>query len=131
MDCSSVSQESLCVEAEVEVDPKAEVVGKIRSFCIGSPTLEPCPDHMPSDTVVVSQLICVKVPLSFSAKASVQSTGITCDESCPDPNPCCSDLYDFVREVDKYRYKRSYNDKPARLFYKNYYATYQNNPKNS
>ncbi len=119
--------ELVCVEAEVEVAPKAEIVGKVQSCLVGSPTLESCPDCMPEDTFVISQLICIKIPLSFSAKASVQSTGILCND--PDHDDCDSDPQDCVKGAVRHRYEQSSSsDEPRRTFQRNYDATYHNNP---
>ncbi len=101
--------------------------GKILSRCVKSPTVGCCPGHMCSYTFVVSQLLCVEIPLSFSAEAFVQSTGISCNESGDGSDNCDSDPHDCVKDAVRYRYERSScNDKPGRSFRKNYYATYHN-----
>jgi hypothetical protein len=76
--CPAVVHETVCVQAEVTITPDV-TVGEIESFCVGGPVIGACPGT-PVDkcSFVVSQNICVQVPLNFSALATVDHSAIVC-----------------------------------------------------
>lgn len=86
--CPTVVNETVCVQARVTITPDVET-GEIRSFCVGNPMIGNCPGT-PSTTgdcsFTVSQRICVQVPLTFSADATAEPTGIVC--GIPDVGEC-------------------------------------------
>jgi hypothetical protein len=87
-ECPAIVHETVCVAAEVTIDPVI-TVGEIESFCVGGPIIGACPGTpSPTDscTFVVSQNICVQVPLVFSATATAEPTGIVC--GTPTIGPC-------------------------------------------
>ncbi|MEQ8201804.1 MAG: hypothetical protein ABRQ24_10340 [Syntrophomonadaceae bacterium] len=70
--------EIVCVQADVTITPRV-VVGEIESFCAGEPIIGECPGTPAREcTFMVSQNICVEVPLAFSAVATAVPTGIVC-----------------------------------------------------
>lgn len=76
--CPAIVNETVCVQAEVTITPSV-VVGTIESFCVGEPMIGPCPGTPAEEcTFTVSQNICVQVPLTFSAMATVEPKGIVC-----------------------------------------------------
>lgn len=86
--CPAVVNETVCVQALVTITPDVQT-GEIRSFCVGNPMIGNCPGT-PSTTgdcsFTVSQRICVQVPLTFSAGAVAEPTGIVC--GMPDVGEC-------------------------------------------
>ena len=86
--CPAIVHETVCVQAEVIITPNVEV-GSIQSFCIGVPVIGACPGTPSPEgecVFTVSQSICVQVPLTFSANATAEPTGIVC--STPGVGPC-------------------------------------------
>ena len=76
--CSAIVNETVCVQAEVTMTPRV-VVGTIESFCVDGPAIGDCPGTPAAEcTFTVSQNICVQVPLTFSAMATVEPKGIVC-----------------------------------------------------
>jgi len=68
-------------------------VGTILTFCNGNAFIGGCPG-IPAEfcEFLVSQRICVQVPLTFHAKATATPAGIICGTpavgSCPEPTAC-------------------------------------------
>jgi len=90
VECPAVVNETVCVQADVSITP-AVTVGDIISNCLGGPIIGACPGtSSPTDscTFTVSQNICVGVPLTFSAEAAAEPTGIIC--GTPTTGPCPS-----------------------------------------
>lgn len=78
--CDTVVSETVCVQADITISPKVEV-GTIETYCVGSPVIGPCQGNKVEEcTFSVSQRICVQIPLTFSAEASAEPTGIVCGE---------------------------------------------------
>ena len=85
-ECPVIVHETVCVQAEVTITPQV-VPGIIESFCVGEPMIGPCPGTPVEEcTFTVSQSICVQIPLTFSAAATAEPTGIVC--GTPDVGPC-------------------------------------------
>ncbi len=88
VECPAIVHDTVCVQADVTISPNV-VVGKIQSFCVGRPMIGACPGT-PSPTencsFTVSQSICVQVPLTFSAVAIAEPSGIVC--GTPEVGPC-------------------------------------------
>jgi hypothetical protein len=87
--CSDLFSETVCVQAEVTITP-AVTVGAITSFCVGDPVIGACqgePSPSNSCAFMVSQSICVQVPLTFSADATAVPLGISCGEPLAGPCP--------------------------------------------
>ena len=88
VECPAIVHETVCIQADVSITP-AVTVGEILSFCVGGPVIGACPGTpSPTDscTFTVSQNICVQVPLTFSAAATAEPTGIIC--GTPAVGPC-------------------------------------------
>lgn len=88
MACPTRVHETVCVGAQVTITPSV-TVDEVQSFCVGRPFVGTCPGT-PARTCTfnVSQTICVEVPLTFSATATAQPTGIVCSE--PGVGSCAS-----------------------------------------
>jgi|GEM_PF-1171957 hypothetical protein len=86
--CPTTVHETVCVQAGVTITPNVDV-GDIESFCVGDPMIGRCPGT-PSTTrtctFIVSQNICVQIPLMFSATATAVPIGIVC--GTPEVGPC-------------------------------------------
>lgn len=79
-ECPALVHETVCVQAQVTINPLV-TVGTIESICVGGPVIGTCPGTPSltnSCTFTVSQNICVQVPLTFSATATAEPTGIVC-----------------------------------------------------
>lgn len=92
MACPTTVHDQVCVGASVTIAPQVDV-GDIQSFCVGDPFIGSCPGiPAPSCSFNVSQRICVQVPLLFHATATVEPTGIICDDAqtglCGTPTVC-------------------------------------------
>lgn len=78
MACPTTVNETVCVQCQVTITPQIDV-GEILSFCAGTPVIGPC-SGTPQEfcSFVVSQSICVQVPLTFHANATAQPAGLVC-----------------------------------------------------
>jgi len=90
MKCPITVCDSVVVQAEVKVAPNVNI-GKVKYRCVGRPRIRMC-SNKSNCTYVVSQLICVCFPLSLSAAATAEPSGIICDE--PDIKQCDSTLHE-------------------------------------
>ncbi len=86
MDCPSIVNQKVCVEAKVTVNPEAEV-GDVHAYCVGKPHFEECGKKSCGCTYMVSQMLCVRFSLAISANASAKPAGIVCCE--PEVKACC------------------------------------------
>lgn len=90
IDCSAITHETVCVQAQVTITPEV-FVGDIQSFCVNNPVIGSCSGlKSPKDacSFIVSQNICVQIPLTFSASATARLAGIVC--GIPSVGPCPS-----------------------------------------
>ncbi len=92
MECPTVVQKDVCVQASVKVTPNV-VIGKSQSFCVGRPKVKAC--HTEDCDCLVSQLVCVQYPLKFSADAEMDTAKIVCEppaclplSHCDKPRSC-------------------------------------------
>ncbi len=78
MKCQALVHEDVCVQAEVKITPEVRV-GEISTHCVGCPCIGVCAG-VPCKccSFVVSQNICVEVPLAFKADVDVFPCGIVC-----------------------------------------------------
>jgi hypothetical protein len=94
MDCESLIDKHICVEAKVTVIPEAEI-GRIESHCVGLPEIEECCCDDRPCTFMVSQMICIRFPLAFSVTAKARPA-IVCDTPeeglYPAEQPDCGDM---------------------------------------
>jgi len=89
MECPSIVNQKVCIEAKVTVEPEAKV-GNVFAYCVGKPKFEEWGRGLPCDcTYMVSQMLCVRFPLTISATASAKPAGIICND--PSIEPCCHD----------------------------------------
>ncbi len=92
MACPTTVHETVCVQANVTITPQVDV-GDIMTFCAGAPFIGACPGTPASFcSFMVSQNICVQVPLTFHANATATPAGIVCGEpamgGCPTQTGC-------------------------------------------
>ena len=89
----SFLNQEICIEAKVTVNPDVSV-GKVKIECVES-EIEPC-SKSKSDceecTIIVSQLIRVQIPITFSATADAVPIATSCklpgpSEDLPKPGP--------------------------------------------
>lgn len=127
MECSEIHEvieKEACVQTEITVIPEAEV-GTISLSFIGQPMREPCKGNVTSKfDFIINQMICLKIPVRFSADAFIASVGIACDNASPvcEPHPCGDPL-----AYRRYMEKRKYPGKCERSFSRNYMLTKDNN----
>ena len=79
MDCSTNVKKLVRIEADVTVIPDAKI-GKVESMCMGEPCLEPCSSD--PCTYMISQMMCVRFPLTFGATVAARPMGIECNGQC-------------------------------------------------
>jgi len=86
--------EEICIEAKVKVNPEVLIghvtVESLESHIEPHAKLKNCHDECEC-TVIVSQLIRVKIPIHFSAKAEAKKSGVSCKPyKTHDPeDECC------------------------------------------
>lgn len=88
--CTSFLDQEICVEAKVTVNPSVSI-GKAKIECIDS-SIEPCStsNHSSEEcTIYVNQLIRVKIPMRFSAKAEAEKKGVSCKPVHPNESSSC------------------------------------------
>ncbi len=86
MSCPTTVHENVCVQAEVKITPEV-TVGEIMTFCDGNPFIGGCPGtQVDFCSFLVSQRICVQIPLTFHAAAEATPAGIICGR--PDTGGC-------------------------------------------
>lgn len=95
MECPSIVNQKVCVEAKVTVEPEAEI-GDVHACCVGKPRFEKCGKKSHGCTYMVSQMLCVRFPLTISATASAKPEGIVCGKptiktSYHDNDPCINE----------------------------------------
>ena len=84
--------ETVCIQADVKINPVV-TVGEIESFCVGGPNIGACSGLISptnSCTFAVSQNVCIEIPLTFSALAIAEPTGIVCGTPLIGPCPVVS-----------------------------------------
>lgn len=74
MECPAIVHDTVCVEANVMLEPDVKV-GETRWCFVGKPKIELCNGC----TYMVSQMLCVRFPLKFSVEASANPAGISCN----------------------------------------------------
>ena len=76
----AVFDEEICIEAKVTINPHVSV-GQIEIECLDS-SVEPSTENINSSeeecTVIVSQLIRVKIPVHFSAEVDAEKNEVGC-----------------------------------------------------
>jgi hypothetical protein len=88
MECPPIVNQKVCVEAKVTVEPEAKV-GDVHACCVDRPKFEECEKGPCGCTYMVSQMICVRFPLTISAAASARPAGMVCCK--PSVGPCRND----------------------------------------
>ncbi|MEI6101862.1 MAG: hypothetical protein WCP73_08495, partial [Eubacteriales bacterium] len=83
---SSLIQNDACVEANVKVAPDVKIKN-IQTCFVGDPVVEACAEHCPESSYTVSQMLCIKYSLSFSADVQATPTGITCNQLSEEDQP--------------------------------------------
>ena len=127
MECIKSIEKKACVEAQVRIIPDAEA-GQVEFLFVGGPKREICEETLcPECDFILSQMMCVKIPIKFSTEAAVVKTGIVCEKKHEDcdskPHPC-----DDMREREEFLFPMDYPEiKHGRPFARNYLLTYRNN----
>lgn len=75
---SSLIQNEACIEASIKVAPDVKIKNIQTSF-VGEPVVEACAENCPESSYAVSQMLCVKYSLSFSADVQAAAAGIICN----------------------------------------------------
>lgn len=99
MECPSMVHQKVCIEAKVTVEPETKI-GDVHACCVGMPRFEKCGKGPSACTYMVSQMLCVRFPLTISAAASAEPAGIACGEPILEPRddspaeyPCPDDYW--------------------------------------
>ena len=83
---TSFIDKEVCVEAKVTVNPEVSI-GKVTIECLDSTIEHDSKFNKASSeecTIYVNQLIRVKIPIRFSAKADAEKKGVICDPVHPE-----------------------------------------------
>ena len=104
MACPTTVNETVCISCAVTIRPDV-TVGDIHTFCVDGPFIGTCPgvpvDHC---SFVVSQRICVQVPVLFHASAEAVPTGIVCGSpsigGCPTSIACTNSVGSWRNNMD-------------------------------
>lgn len=134
---TEIIEKKACVQAKIRVIPEAGV-GAVLLEYVGEPRREPCEEAVYSQCdFVISQMICVKIPVRFTADAEVVAVGIACEEAreeaceeacekaSPDREP---DICDATWGYRHYKDNRHPAKNTDRSFARNYRLTHRNNP---
>lgn len=118
MECPTTVNQKVCIEAKVTVEPEAKV-GDVCACCVGKPQFEECGKNLHGCTYMVSQMVCVRFPLTISATASVKPAGIVCGQPTVKPSyheddPCMKET--LFEEEDESMVKDELCLKPTALF---------------
>ncbi|AOV06553.1 hypothetical protein [Sporosarcina ureilytica] len=84
--------EEICIEAKVTVNPDVSV-GEIEVKCLES-TIDPSSKHKNASdecTMIVSQLIRVKIPVHFKANVKAEKHGVSCGDHSDESSSCLDD----------------------------------------
>ena len=92
MPCPTTVHENVCIGAQITISPLVDV-GEIMTTCAGDAFIGACPGiPVPFCSFMVSQSICVQVPLIFHASVEATPAGITCGThgtgGCTTPTVC-------------------------------------------
>lgn len=92
MPCPTSAYENVCIGAQVTIKPLVDV-GEIMTTCSGDAFIGACPGKpVPFCSFMVSQSICVQVPLIFHASVEALPVGISCGApgigGCTSPTVC-------------------------------------------
>lgn len=94
--CTTVASQNATVTVPVIVKPNVKT-GDINTFCCGEPKITPSPytvicsnQQVKSCSFIITQNICIEIPIEFSAEASAACPRIECGEvennGCKDYN---------------------------------------------
>ena len=101
MECPSIVSQKVCVEAKVTIAPDVKM-GDVHACCVGEPQFEECRKNPCGCTYMVSQMMCVRFPLTLSATAKAKPVGIVCREPKVEPcvydKPCIEDMPSVAAE---------------------------------
>lgn len=73
----SLIQDEACIQANVKVSPDVRIKN-MQTYFVGDPVVEPGTGEAPECSYAVSQMVCVKYSLSFSADVQAAPDGIIC-----------------------------------------------------
>ncbi len=108
MEDQSVIVQNVNIAANVTVESDAKI-GEVHASCVGQPTFEQCAEMTCDCTYMVSQMICVKFPMTISATASAKPAGIICEDAFVEP---CSNK--DVKLDDSSHQEESLSDEPVK-----------------
>ncbi len=83
--CTALTYQSAAVSVPITVRPKVDT-GKINTFCCGEPSIKPspykiiCSQSGGSCSFILTQNICIEIPIEFSAEATASCPYIECGE---------------------------------------------------
>lgn len=89
--CEVIAYQKAGVCVPVTVKPQV-ATGTITTICCGKPEIKkgsPCSGSVAECSFTITQSICVKIPLTFGADATVGQPGIDCSE--PSLTDLCAD----------------------------------------
>lgn len=85
-ECTAFTYQSATVSVPVSVKPKV-TTGNIKTFCCGEPIISPspykiiCSPRSGNCSFVLTQNICIEIPIEFSAEAYANCPTIECGEA--------------------------------------------------
>ena len=83
--CIALTYQSAAVSVPIIVRPKVST-GNINTFCCGEPSIKPspykiiCSQSGGSCSFILTQSICIEIPIEFSAEAAASCPYIECGE---------------------------------------------------
>lgn len=77
--CEKVTYQYADVKVPVKIKPKA-VIGEVEAKCFGEPQVKYCEGHCKeSCELVISQKICIKIPISYHVETKVGPDCVDCN----------------------------------------------------
>lgn len=82
--CSRTGYQYAEISLPIEIEPGTKL-GEIKTECCGEPTVKcrTCEDGMRCE-VIITQKICIKIPVCYSVKACAGKEKTECDNCCCD-----------------------------------------------
>ncbi len=80
--CKRIVHQKARVALPMAIDPFA-IVGKIKTKCCGTPSISvsPCDECKEICHFIITQEICIEIPIKFGANTEVEETFIECEKA--------------------------------------------------
>lgn len=102
MNNTAIINEKCCINTKIGVTPDINV-GEVKSYCVGKPRFEKHVDCKDECSYMVNQMLCVRFPLTFSARATARTKGCNTNKC----NPCHNSIKNHAQRNMQCRRNRN------------------------